>query len=137
LQPERSLNKRRAEISYQTKGYVVAAFKDPTFQDRVASAGKAKQQALDLLKAKPRVDEAVMAERRRVREAREKDLSEERARKAVASAAAKAEKLAIKEAELAAAKTASELKEMRLRPASAADMKAARDARYAARKARK
>lgn len=115
----------------------MAAFKDPTFQDRVASAGKAKQQALDLLKAKPRVDEAVMAERRRVREAREKDLSEERARKAVASAAAKAEKLAIKEAELAAAKTASELKEMRLRPASAADMKAARDARYAARKARK
>ena len=106
------------------------SFKDPSFQDRVASAKKAKQDALERLKAKPPVDEAVMAERRREREAREQALAEERAAKRAEVAAAKAAALA--EAEAAAA-----LKAARLKPASAAEMKAARDARYAARKARK
>ena len=115
----------------------MAAFKDPSFQDRVASAGKAKQRALEQLKAKPPVDEAVMAERRHARELREKALSEERAARAEASAAAKAQKAAAKALELAEAKAAEELKAARLKPASAADMKAARDARYAARKQRK
>lgn len=115
----------------------MASFKDPSFQDRVASAGKAKQKALNQLKAKPAVDEGEMAQRRQAWEAREQALAEERAAKTEAKAAAKAEKAASKAAELAEAEAASALKAARLKPASAADMKAARDARYAARKARK
>ena len=115
----------------------MASFKHPSFQDRVASAGKAKQKALDKLKAKLPVDEAVMAERSRARELKEQTLSDERAAMAKADAAAKAEKAAIKAARLAEAKAAEELKAARLKPASAADMKAARDARYTARKTRK
>jgi hypothetical protein len=114
----------------------VASFKDPSFQDRQAAAGKAKQKALDLLKSKPAVDEAVLAERRRVYEEREQALAQERAAKAEANATAKAEKAAAKAAEIAAAEAAAALKAARLKPASPAEMKAARDARYAARKAR-
>ena len=115
----------------------MASFKDPGLQDRLAAAGKAKQRALDQLKAKPPVDEALMAERRQVREAREQVLAEERARKAEAIGAAKAEKAAAKAAELAEKEAAAALKAARLTPPSAAEMKALRDARYAARKARK
>jgi len=115
----------------------VASFKDPSFQDRVAAASKAKQKALDQLKAKPPVDEALMAKRRQEREIREQALAEERIAKANAKAAAKAEKVAIKAAEAEAAKAAAALKAARLKPASPEEMKAARDARYAARKARK
>lgn len=113
------------------------SFKNPSFQDRVASADKAKQKALDRLKAKPPVDEAVMAQRREAWEAEEQARSAERAAKAEANAAAQAEKAAQKAAKAAADKEASELKAARLKPASAADMKAARDARYAARQSRK
>jgi hypothetical protein len=115
----------------------VASFKDPSFQDRVASAGKAKQKALDQLKAKPAVDEALMAKRRQEREVREQAVAEERTARAEANAAAKAEKASIKAAQLEAAEAAAALKAARLKPASPEEMKAARDARYAARKARK
>ena len=115
----------------------MASFKDPSFKDRVNSAGKAKQKALDQLNARPPVDETVMAERRRAWELREQAISEERAAKAEATAAAKAEKASIKAAELAEAEAAAALKAARLKPATAEEMKAARDARYAARKARK
>ena len=113
------------------------SFKDPSFQDRVASARKAKQKALDQLKAKPRVDEAILAERLHARIVREQAQAEEHTAKAEAHAAAKIEKEATKAAELAEAKARAELKAARLKPASAAEMKAARDARYAARKMRK
>jgi hypothetical protein len=115
----------------------VALFKDPSFQDRAASAGKAKQKALDQLKAKPPVDEAVMAQRRHDREAREQVLAEDRAAKKLADAQAKAKSDAIKAAQIKEAEAAAAIKAARLKPASAAEMKAARDARYAARKARK
>jgi len=114
----------------------VAAFKDPSFQDRIALGGKAKRKALNQLKAKPSIDEGLMAERRQAGEVREKALSEQRAAKAKVNAAAKAEKVSIKASELAKAKAAAALKAARLKPSSAADMKAARDARYAARKTR-
>ena len=113
------------------------SFKEPSFQERVAAAGKARKKALDLLKAKPPVDEAEMAERRLAREAREQALAKERAAKAEATATAKAEKAAAAAAAIAEAKAAAELNAARLTPASAADMKAARDARYAARKGRR
>ena len=113
------------------------SFKNPSFQDRVAAAGKAKQKALDQLKAKPVVDEAVLAERRAAWEAEQQALASERAAKKEAADLAKAEKLALKAAEKEEARVAAELKAARLKPATAEEMKAARDARYAARKARK
>lgn len=121
----------------------MAAFKDPSFQDRTAAAAAAKQKALDRLKAKPPVDEAVLAERRRLAELKDQAIAEERAAKAEAVARAKAEKAEKKAAELAEkaaaqaqAEEAAALKAARLKPPTAEEMKAARDARYAARKAR-
>ena len=113
------------------------SFKNPSFQDRLATAGKAKQKALDQMKAKPSVDVNVMAERRDAWEAREKKLAAERAAKAEATAQARADKASAKAAKEAADAEAAALKAARLKPASAADMKAARDARYAARQSRK
>ena len=115
----------------------MASFKNPSFQDRVASAGRAKQKALDQLKAKPSVDANIMAERRHAREALEKTLSDERTVKTEADAKARANKASDKAAKAAEAEEAAALKAARLKPASAADMKAARDARYAARQSRK
>ena len=115
------------------------AFKSPSFQDRAALANKAKQEALEKLKARPPIDEAVVAERQRAAAAREQAAIEKRAAKAEALAAQKAEraeKAAAKAAARAEEEAAAELKAARLRPPSAAEMKAARDARYAARKAR-
>ena len=114
----------------------MAFFKDPSFQDRVASAREAKQKALDQLKAMPPVDQALMATLRREREARELALHEERTVKAQESAAAKAKKASNNAAALAAAEAAAALKAARLKPSSPEEMKAARDARYAARKAK-
>jgi hypothetical protein len=114
----------------------LASFKAPSFQDRVASAKDAKQKALDQLKAIPQADPALMAARRQEGEARERALQEERAAKALEKAAAKAEKASDKAAQVAAAEAAAALKAARLKPSSPEEMKAARDARYAARKAR-
>ena len=115
----------------------MASFKDPSYQDRVASARKAKQKALDQLKAMPPADEALMAGRRQERETRERALQEERTAKTQERAAAKAEKASKKATELVAAEAAAAaLKAARLKPSSAEEMKAARDARYAARKVR-
>lgn len=114
----------------------MASFKDPSFQDRAASARKAKQRALDHLKARPPVDEAEMAVRREERETRERALQEERTAKANVKAAAKAEAATMKAAELAAAESAAALRAARLKPSTQEEMKAARDARYAARQAR-
>ena len=115
----------------------MASYKDPSFQDRVTAAQKAKQRALDQLKAKPPVDDAILAERREAWDLREQALSDERASKAKANAAAKAEKASAKAVQVAEAEAAAALKAERLKPASAAEMKAARDARYAARQARR
>jgi hypothetical protein len=114
----------------------VAAYKDPSFQDRTAAAAKARQKALDKFKAKPAVDPAVLEEKRLAREAREQAVAQERALKAAALAAEKAETAARLAAEKAAADAAAAEKASRAKPATAAEMKAARDARYAARKNR-
>ena len=115
----------------------MASYKDPSFQARLAASGKAKLRALNKLKAKPPVDEAVMAERRAARQEQEQAQSENRAAKAEANAVATAEKASAKAAHEADADAAAALKARRLTPASAADMKAARDARYAARQVRR
>ncbi len=96
----------------------MAGFKAPDFQDRIKLAAAAKQKALEALRKKPKIDEAVLAERRAAAEAREAAAAEKRA----ARKEAKALEAAAKEAAKPKPKTPEELK-------------AARDARYAARKA--
>jgi hypothetical protein len=97
-----------------------------TFQDRAAQAAKAKQKAVEQLRSRPPVDEKLAAERKAAAEAKAAD----KAQKAVAK---KAERAAAKEANARdeAAKAAAAA------PKSEAELKVARDARYAARKARK
>lgn len=111
------------------------AFKDPTFQDRGAAARSARAKALEQLKAKPPRDEAEVAAEAARRAAKEAALAEKRA----AAQAAKAEAEAAKQAAKAEAARAAEAA-----AATAAapvlteeERKAARDARYAARKNRK
>ena len=100
------------------------SYKDPSFQDRVGRAADAKQKALDRLRAKPPVDEKLMAERQAARLRRETAAAEKRAAKQAAEQAAREAKEQAAAAKLAATPTE-------------ADRKAARDARYAARKSRK
>lgn len=115
----------------------MASFKDPSFQDRAATAARARQKALDKLTSKPAPDAAELAAKREAWEADQQKLAAERAAKKEEAARLKAEKAASKAADLEAARAAAELKAARLKPASPEEMKAARDARYAARKARK
>ena len=98
------------------------SFKNPTYQDRVGQAADAKHKALEQLRQKPPRDEKVVAERIAAAERR----ATAKADKAAAKKTADAEAAIFKAAEDAANA-----------PASEADKKAARDARYAARKKRK
>jgi hypothetical protein len=100
----------------------MVAYKQPTFQERAELAAKAKQAALEKLRSKPPVDEAVLAEKRAAHLAQEE-----------AKAKASEEKRQAREREREARKANA--------PAAAAaqteeEKKAARDARYAARKNR-
>jgi hypothetical protein len=97
-----------------------------SFQDRAAQAAEAKKKALEQLQSRPPVDEKLAAERIAAGE-------EKAAAKAQKAEAKKAEKQEAKEAQAAkaAAKAAASA------PKSEAELKAARDARYAKRKARK
>jgi len=119
----------------------MAGFKVPTFQERAAAAAHAKNKALEKLRAKPPVDPEVLAERNAARLAREAAEAEKRAEKQRAKEQAEAEKreqAAAAErakAEAAAAEAAAKLKLVKSIPTEA-ERKAARDARYAARKAR-
>ena len=93
-----------------------------SFQDRIANAAKAREAALAKLKAKPPLDPKVVAERverQKQREAKEAEKAEAKRLEREAKAAEKAAKAAASA------------------PPTAAQLKAARDARYAARKARK
>ena len=106
------------------------SYKDPSFQDRAGRAAEAKQRALDNLRSKTPVDEKIVAERRAARLKREAAEAEKRAARKSAEAAAKAAKAAAAEAARDAAPKAAA-------PRTEAEMKLARDARYAARKNRK
>jgi len=99
-------------------------FKNPSFQDRASASASAKTRALELLKAAPKPSEADLAAR--AARAAERDARE--AAKREAARAAKAES-ALKEEAERAAQAASIPTE--------AELKAARDERYAARKKRK
>lgn len=101
-------------------------YKDPSFQDRIGSAADAKKKALEQLRSRPPRDEKVIAER----QARQ---IERETRDAEKAAAKKAARQAEKDSEAAAAALAAAIPP----PPTQAELKAARDARYAARKARK
>ena len=93
-----------------------------TFQDRAAQAAEAKQKALEQYRARPPVDESRAAERIAAGEQR---------------TAARAEKAATKKADRKASDEAAAAKAAAAAPKSEAELKAGRDAKYAARKARK
>jgi hypothetical protein len=97
-----------------------------SFQDRAGQAAGARQKALDQYRARPQVDEKVAAERIAAGEQR---------------AAAKAQKAAEKKADKQAAAEVKASEDAAraavAAPKSEAELKAARDARYAKRKNRK
>ncbi len=101
------------------------SFKEPSFQDGIGSAAKAKEKALEQLRSKPPLDERVVAERKakrltarvgKLRKARPRRRAPAGCRGQAAEAAAKAAIPPLR---------------------TEAELKAARDARYAKRKARK
>ena len=98
------------------------SFKNPTYQDRVGQAAEARHKALEQLRKKPPRDEKVVAERIAAAEKRD---------------AAKAERVAAKKAADAATAAAKAAEEAANAPPTEAERKAARDARYAARKKRR
>ena len=114
-------------------------YKEKTFGDRISAAATARQAALERFRARPAADDPTVLRRREEREAI-----------ATARATREAERKAIKEAEAVARaeqdakdKIEREARERReaiekvIRDSSeAAERKAARDARYAARKSR-
>nr|WP_166180279.1 DUF6481 family protein [Altererythrobacter segetis] len=105
----------------------MAGFKDLDFNERRASAQKAREAALAKLKARPPKSEAELAQGRAAAEAREAALAEKRNAAAQAKLKADEEAQTAKAAALDASPT--ELTE--------AERKAARDSKYAARKKRK
>ncbi|MEO0031495.1 MAG: hypothetical protein RIS94_1253 [Pseudomonadota bacterium] len=102
----------------------MAGYKEPGLEARRNAAAEARTKALQALKAKPALDPAVVAERIAKAEAREKLQAEKRE-----AAKAKREQEAAEKAAAAAAAAPPP-------PPTEAERKAARDARYAARKAR-
>ena len=114
----------------------MAGYKEPGFQERVATAAQARQTALAKLKSKPPLDEAEVARLKAEHDARE---AEKLAKRAAIKAAREAEREAEREAkrlreEAAAAAAAPPPKAPEM---TEEERKAIRDARYAARKARK
>jgi hypothetical protein len=107
----------------------MASYKDPGFQERTALAAQARAKALEKLKAKPPIDPAVVAERQAAAAAKEAAAAEKRAAKIAEKARMEEEKAEAKRAALAAIPVKKVLTEE--------EKKAERDARYAARKARK
>lgn len=111
-------------------------FKEPSFLDRQSAAQNARKGILEKFKAKPAADDPAVLKRQAERVA----LAEERAKAQKIREAAKAEKKA-RDAELAAQAAAEALRLEAEKKAAAeelkAQQKAARDARYAARKNRK
>ena len=109
----------------------VKGFKEPSYQDRTAAAARAKSSALDQLKATSKRDEALIA----ARVERQRQRGDAAAAKRAAVQEAKTENESVQrenaiqhEADRARAHAA---------PPTEAERKAARDARYAARKARR
>jgi hypothetical protein len=103
------------------------SYRDPSFQERAGQAGEAKKKALEQLRAKPQVDEKALGERQAARLIRE---TAERERRAARQAA-------VREAKTAEAAQAENARAAAVQAVPTdVERKAARDARYAARKSR-
>jgi hypothetical protein len=108
------------------------SYKEPTFQERSALAQQAREKALKKLAARPQMDEAEVARRKAAQDARDAAAAEKRALRKAEIEQAKAEQQAAADAATQAAA------EIAARPVlTEAELKAGRDAKYAARKARK
>ncbi len=105
-------------------------YKEPGFQERIASAARARNDALAQLQAKPPVDVAAAAERSAERLAKEAAAAEKRRLARLAADEIKAAKRA-RASEAAKSHVATPKPEL-----IEAERKAARDARYIARKNR-
>lgn len=105
-------------------------YKEPGFQDRVAAASSARDKALEKLRSKAPVDEAEQARRAAALAAKEVAAREKRE----AARVAREEALVAKKEKTAAAAAAALAAQPKVRTEE--ELKAARDARYAARKAR-
>lgn len=101
----------------------MAGFKEDSFNDRTARAKAAREAALAKLANRPAVDPEVAAQRLAAQQAKAAAQAEKSATRKAAIAQAKADKAAAAAAPAIAVPTA-------------ADMKKARDERYAARKKR-
>jgi hypothetical protein len=109
----------------------MVAYKSPDFNERTALARAAREKALDQLRSRPAPDEALLAERHAARIAREEAAEEKRRAKRLAEEQAR-------EARRAEAALADDPKTHAAPvPRNEAELKIARDARYAARKNRK
>lgn len=120
-------------------GRRMAGYKAPDLNDRNAASRDAKARALELLKNKPAPDPEVVAARRAAAEAKEAREAERRAAHKAAIEQEKADREKARAEAEAAAAAAAEAEAAAKRPPvvpTAAELKAARDARYAARKAR-
>ncbi|WP_397603615.1 DUF6481 family protein [Sphingorhabdus sp.] len=105
----------------------MSSYKEPSFQERAALANKAKLDAVNRLRAKPKLDEATLAARRAAAEAREQ-----------AQTQARAEKIAARELEKAAKLERAQMSvEPDVPTKTDEERKLERDAKYAARKGRK
>jgi len=105
------------------------SFKQPTFEERTALAAKAKTAALEKLRAKPPIDDAVIAQRREaafVREAAQAKVREERLAARALEKQQKSERIAQQAAAVSEP----------VRAKTEEEMKIVRDAKYAARKNR-
>lgn len=106
-------------------------YKEPGFQDRVATSRGAKEKALEQLRSRPPIDPADQARRAAIQSAKEEAQREKRK---VALQKREAAEIAIQEIKRETAQAALAAQP---RIVSESELKAARDARYAARKSRK
>ncbi|WP_447763788.1 DUF6481 family protein [Sphingopyxis panaciterrae] len=117
---------------------MMRGYKEPSFQDRMAIAHSAKTKALAQLNSKAPIDPAEQARRIASRIAREEAQQVKRAAAQEAKSAAQAAKEAAQRARQDEDRLPSETSlAAPARAPSEAELKSARDLRYAARKARK
>ena len=118
----------------------MAGFKDKGFSDRISAAAKAREAALEKFKSRPKPDDPEMlakaAARKATADAREVKAAEREAER-IAHKAREAEEQKAREIAEAAEKAMRAENQIAEAVRIMAEQKAARDARYAARKARK
>jgi hypothetical protein len=120
---------RRGIAIYGKEKEYMKGYKEPGFQDRAAASARAKSSALEKMKSAPKPDEAQLAARAERQAKREA--------KAAAKRAAKEEAQRLEQEQAIEAKNEQARAEAEVPVLTEADRKAARDARYAARKKRK